>query len=229
MAFATFFHSHRKTVLGLGFGMLLVAAGVVFTPARTGLMNWLNLDKQSEAPVQVAAVDSGFARSMLLHHAQAIQMSMMMRGQGSPEIQALAQSIILKQTREMGVLEGWLTAWNEPVMKEGPPMAWVEQATNIRHLDDQLFQAQCKAEGGAMAGVATPEQLAQLQQATGIQKDVLFLELMLAHHRAAIPMAWFANRNGESSLVKGLATSMIREQGMEIGWMQMKLQEIKKP
>jgi uncharacterized protein (DUF305 family) len=79
-----------------------------------------------------------------------------------------------------------------------------------------------------MAGVATPEQLEQLENATGTEKEILFLELMLAHHRAAIPMAWFANRNGESSLVKALASSMIREQGMEIGWIQLKLQQIKK-
>lgn len=176
---------------------------------------------------QVSRIDAGFARSMLLHHAQAIQMSMMMRDAASPEIQALAQSIIMKQTREMGVMEGWLTAWNEPVMLAGPPMAWVEDAKNVRHLDDQLYQAQCKADGGAMAGVATPEQLEQLKNATGTEKEILFLELMLAHHRAAIPMAWFANRNGESSLVKALASSMIREQGMEIGWIQLKLQQIK--
>ncbi|WP_291808796.1 DUF305 domain-containing protein [Limnobacter sp.] len=182
---------------------------------------------QDEKPA-IDPIDSGFARSMLLHHAQAIQMSMMMRDAASPEIQALAQSIIMKQTREMGVMEGWLTAWNEPVMLDGPPMAWVENATNVRHLDDQLYQAQCKADGGAMAGVATPEQLEELKNATGTEKEIIFLELMLAHHRAAIPMAWFANRNGESSLVKALASSMIREQGMEIGWIQLKLQQLKK-
>lgn len=175
----------------------------------------------------VSAIDSGFARSMLLHHAQAIQMSMMMRSEASPEIQALAQSIIMKQTREMGVMEGWLTAWNEPVMLAGQPMAWVENASHVRHLDDQLYQAQCKADGGAMAGIATPEQLEQLKNAKGSEKEVLFLELMMAHHRAAIPMAWFANRNGQSSLVKALASSMIRDQGMEIGWIQLKLQQIK--
>jgi uncharacterized protein (DUF305 family) len=180
------------------------------------------------SPVRINPIDSGFARSMLQHHAQAIQMSMMMRDAASPEIQALAQSIIMKQTREMGVMEGWLTAWNEPVMTDGPPMAWVENANNVRHLDDQLYQAQCKADGGAMAGVATPEQLAQLKNATGEEKEILFLELMLAHHRAAIPMAWFANRNGEASLVKALANAMIREQGMEIGWIQLKLQQLQK-
>ncbi|WP_370263920.1 DUF305 domain-containing protein [Limnobacter sp.] len=171
----------------------------------------------------INAVDAGFARSMIQHHAQAIQMSMLMRSAASPEMQAIAQSIVLKQTREIGVMEGWLSAWNQPPLVDGAPMAWVENATNVRHLDDQLYQARCKAEGGAMAGLATPEQLAQLERATGKAKEKLFLELMLAHHQAALPMAWFAHRNGESSLVKALATTMIREQGMEIAWMQVKL------
>jgi uncharacterized protein (DUF305 family) len=204
----------------------LVIAMLAMLVLALGFFAYQNV-KPTADQHQVSRIDAGFARSMLLHHAQAIQMSMMMRDAASPEIQALAQSIIMKQTREMGVMEGWLTAWNEPVMLAGPPMAWVEDAKNVRHLDDQLYQAQCKADGGAMAGVATPEQLEQLKNATGTEKEILFLELMLAHHRAAIPMAWFANRNGESSLVKALASSMIREQGMEIGWIQLKLQQIK--
>lgn len=205
----------------------LVIAILTILALALGFFAYQNIKPMADQN-QVSQIDAGFARSMLLHHAQAIQMSMMMRDAASPEIQALAQSIIMKQTREMGVMEGWLTAWNEPVMLAGPPMAWVEDAKNVRHLDDQLYQAQCKADGGAMAGVATPEQLEQLKNATETEKETLYLELMLAHHRAAIPMAWFANRNGESSLVKALASSMIREQGMEIGWIQLKLQQIKK-
>ena len=188
--------------------------------------SFLNIGTNT-AQAKVSPIDSGFARSMLLHHAQAIHMSMMMQNSASPEIQGLAQSIAMKQTREMGVMEGWLTAWNEPVMLAGQPMTWVEEAKNVRHLDDQLYQARCIAEGGKMAGLATPEQLDQLKQASGTEKEILFLELMLAHHRAALPMAWFANRNGDSSLVKALAISMVREQGMEIGWIQMKLQQLK--
>jgi uncharacterized protein (DUF305 family) len=218
----------KRTMLMLCALALLACAGYWALQAKISLPWFLSNQPAQNVEPLVSPVDAGFARSMLLHHAQAIQMSMMMRDTDSPEIKALAQSITLKQTREMGVMEGWLTVWNEPVMVAGPPMAWVEDAPNVRHLDDKLFQARCKAEGGAMAGVATPEQLEQLKNATGTEKEILFLELMLAHHRAALPMAWFASRNGESSLVKALATSMIRDQGMEIGWIQMKLQQLQK-
>ena len=105
-------------------------------------------------------------------------------------------------------------------------MRWVEEATHVKHLDDQLFQARCKAEGGAMAGAATPQQLEQLRQSSGRAQEKLFLELMIAHHQAALSMAWFTQRNGHSNLVKGLAVSMIREQGTEIGWMHMKLKQL---
>lgn len=219
-------HLRTRTLFALC-AVALLAGLSYWTYQSRGLPSWSFSSATAEQnESQVGPVDAGFARSMLLHHAQAIQMSMMMREAASPDIQALAQSITMKQTREMGVMEGWLTAWNEPVMMAGPPMAWVEEARNVRHLDDKLFQARCKAEGGAMAGVATPEQLEQLKNATGTDKEILFLELMLAHHRAALPMAWFASRNGEASLVKALATSMIRDQGMEIGWIQMKLQQL---
>jgi uncharacterized protein (DUF305 family) len=183
-----------------------------------------NLVEQSRNTL--GPIDAGFARSMLLHHAQAIQMATFMRTNTSPEIQALAQSIVMKQTHEMGLMEGWLTAWNSPVMVDGPPMRWVEEATHLKHIDDQLFQARCKADGGAMAGTATPQQLEQLKKSSGRAQEKLFLELMIAHHQAALSMAWFTQRNGHSNLVKGLAISMIREQGTEIGWMQMKLKQL---
>jgi uncharacterized protein (DUF305 family) len=219
--------SRRKRALFALFAAIMLAA--LFAYAYKFNAFKFTSSKSHETPAStVSPVDSGFARSMLQHHAQAIQMAMMMRGAASPEIQALAQSIVMKQTREMGVMEGWLSAWNEPMMLAGPPMAWVENAKNVRHLDDQLYQTQCKASGGVMAGVASPQQLEQLKNASGVEKEILFLELMETHHRAAIPMAWFANRNGESSLVKALASGMVREQGMEIGWIQLKLQQLKK-
>lgn len=197
-------------------GAVLLAIGVAI-----GLSYAAEQSRNTLGPI-----DTGFARSMLLHHAQAIQMAMFMRTNPSPEIQGLAQSIIMKQTHEMGLMEGWLTAWNSPVMVDGPPMRWVEQATDVKHIDDQLFQARCKAEGGAMAGAATAQQLKQLEESSGKAQEKLFLELMIAHHQAAVSMAWFAQRNGHSNLVKGLANSMIREQGAEIGWMQMKLKQL---
>lgn len=204
--------------------LLAVAGSVVYWQARqSSKVASPLLSSEGNFVLTANDVDIGFARSMMLHHDQAVQMSMMMIGSGLPHAENLSNAIVIKQTRENGVLEGWLTALGQATVTTEPPMAWVERATNVRHLDDQLYAAQCKASGGEMEGVATAEQLAQLAAATGEDKEKLFLELMIAHHQAAIPMGWFAFRNGEASLIKSLARSMVREQAFEIAWMQQRL------
>lgn len=166
------------------------------------------------------AVDIGFAQSMQVHHNQAIQMAMMVKNSSSTEIQNLAHAIMITQTHETGIMKGWLSAWHQPTMVTGPEMRWVEQASGVTDLDDLLYQAQCKAAEGKMAGLATQEQLNKLKTLKGKEQERLFLELMIEHHKAALPMARFARNNGNSPLVKNLAKSMIADQSREIEWMQ---------
>lgn len=184
------------------------------------------LGRVSNSPSEqhtVNEVDVGFAQSMLVHHNQAIQMATLVQRSDDPAIAGLANSIIRNQLHEIGLLTGWLTAWGAPVGATGKPMAWVENAKGLKNIEDQLYAAQCKANNGAMAGMATPDQLHALAKATGPGQSRLFLELMIEHHKSAIPMANFAFRNGRSMLVKGLARTVAREQSTEIGWMQNQL------
>lgn len=164
------------------------------------------------------AVDIGFAQSMIQHHNQAVYMASMLRQSPTAEIRQLAQNIELSQTHEMGQMRGWLSAWDAAPLPPANPMAWVEAVESPKTVDDQLYAAQCKAAGGQMAGMATPEQLAALKKAQGREKDQLFLELMLAHHQAAIPMARFAMNNGQSYLIRNFAYAVIKEQTAEIAW-----------
>ncbi|HEX4856857.1 MAG TPA: DUF305 domain-containing protein, partial [Limnobacter sp.] len=104
MAATTPTPSRRNAWLGVAFAAaLLLAVGLTIVLNESRIKAWLNPPAPAQAQAKAGPIDAGFARSMLLHHAQAIQMSMMMREASSPEIQALAQAIILKQTREMGV------------------------------------------------------------------------------------------------------------------------------
>ncbi|MDH4395362.1 MAG: DUF305 domain-containing protein [Limnobacter sp.] len=182
-----------------------------------------NVQPQVEPIVVTNEVDIGFAQGMLVHHGQAIHMAMLVKDSESPEVQGLAQSILINQTHESGLLRGWLTAWNAPVMVAGPPMAWVENAKNLTSLEDIQYASQCKASGGVMPGMATPEQLDQLRTAKGEEQSRLFFNLMMAHHRAALPMAGFAIRNGSSSLIKNFALAMAKDQSTEIAWMERRL------
>ncbi len=202
------------------------AIAVLFVADRSVLPHLPFLTETRHREQAPGAVDIGFAQSMLLHHNQAIHMAMQMRDSNNQSIRGLADSIVLAQLHESGMMRGWLSAWGAPPVVAGPPMAWVEQATNVWHLDDQLYAAQCKAAGGDMAGLATPQELAELENRVGVDQQRFFLQLMIAHHQAAIPMANFAFRNGSSSLVKGFSRTMAKEQMGEIVLMQQLLAEL---
>lgn len=205
-------------LVGLGLGWL-------FGPRLAALVTPV----ENQLPADLNAVDVGFAQSMMLHHAAAIQMAMAVKAADDPHLRGIAQNIVLNQTRESGVLEGWLTAWKQPVMAIGPQMAWVEQARDVQHVDDQLYASQCKDSGGKMAGMPSAQDIEALAALTGVAQQRRFYELMIAHHSAAIPMGWFAYRNGQSSLVRAMARSMIRDQAFEIAWMQTRLQALGAP
>lgn len=201
-----------------------VGCVLVMSIAIAALAGWYLGHQQGVAKVEPVVVtndvDIGFAQSMLLHHSQAIHMAMLVKESTSPEVRGLAESILINQTHESGLLRGWLTAWNAPVMVAGPPMAWVENAKNLTNFEDIQYASQCKANGGVMQGMATPEQLEQLRSASGEEQSRLFFKLMTAHHRSALPMAGFAMRNGKSGLIKNFALSMAKDQATEIAWME---------
>ena len=215
-------------VLGLG----VLVAGLLW-PQRHALTFsqwWENAVGQDPAPVSVTApnaVDIGFAQSMLLHHTQAIQMAMLVQGSPIEEVRQLAQSILINQTHEAGLMRGWLSAWNAPMAVGGAPMAWVEQVEQFKAIEDVQYASQCKANGGAMPGMASPAELEALRLAPGAAQQRLFLSLMKAHHEAALPMAGFAYRNGQSSLIKGFARTLIKEQAAEVAWMDKRLAQIR--
>lgn len=168
-------------------------------------------------------VDIGFAQSMIIHHNQALQMAQLLRNGNSAEAEGLAQTIYSSQLLEIGQMQGWLGAWGKPVVLVGPPMQWVQKAKGITRLDDLLYVSRCNGLNGAMEGLASPAQLARLQSLQGTDKEALFLQLMLQHHKAAVEMARFTEHNASTDLVRAFAKNVIAEQTNEMGWMQIRL------
>ena len=170
------------------------------------------------------AIDIGFLQSMHLHHAQAVQMAMLVRHSAQQlEIRGLADAIFVGQTHEMGLMKGWLTAWGAPVLSTSEAMVWVEYAEKLNSADDVLYVSRCRSQGGQMEGLASPEDIKRLGALRGSAQEKLFLNLMVKHHQAALDMANFARRHGRSELVKGFAHTLAKEQLNEIGWMQNRL------
>src|SRR5215470_13527792 len=114
--------------------------------------------------------EAGFARDMSVHHAQAVQMSMIAAQNATvPEVRGLAQSIALTQQAQIGMMSVWLQDWHLNPTGMQPQMAWMPDGS-------------AELVNGLMPGMATPDQINQLINAKGKQVDILFCQLMLRHH-----------------------------------------------
>lgn len=165
------------------------------------------------------SADAGFLRDMQAHHAQAVEMSMLVRDRtNNPEVRAIAYDITTAQSQQMGVMYGWLQLWGFP--QHGEPMTWMhENESAAHHAHDAPAEAPTD-----MAGMATPEQMGALAQATGASADRLYLELMIAHHEGGIHMAEAATSTASHPRVTALANQMIESQTVEIETMSQMLE-----
>ncbi len=156
----------------------------------------------SEAPTEDSA-EAGFARDMMVHHAQAVQMAEIVRDKTeSEEIRTMAADIALTQQAQIGQMQGWLAVWGLPATGREPAMTWMGHPTE-----------------GRMPGMASPEELNDLQRASPEEADVLFLQLMIPHHEAAIPMSEAVLEETDRPEVERLAGAIAASQQGEIEMM----------
>lgn len=150
------------------------------------------------------SVDVGFARDMSVHHEQAVQMAALIYDRSEDdEIRSLAFDILTTQQGQIGIMSGWLDAWGHPWTSANPRMEWMGMSVE-----------------GLMPGMASPEQMASLRNATGDAADIIFLQLMIPHHLSGVDMADYAARNARQEAVQTLAEGMVNAQALEIEYMQ---------
>jgi uncharacterized protein (DUF305 family) len=146
------------------------------------------------------SAEAGFARDMIVHHGQAVQMAEIVRDRtNSDAMRLLASDISLTQQAQIGIMQGWLGVWGLPIGSSEPAMAWMAHPTD-----------------GLMPGMATPDEISRLSKLPPDRSDILFLRLMIAHHEAAIPMAQAVLRRTDEREVRQLANSIIASQKAEI-------------
>lgn len=154
------------------------------------------------------SAEAGFARDMIVHHAQAVQMAEIVRGKTeSEEIRTLAADIALTQQAQIGQMQGWLQVWDLPPTGTEPAMSWMGEPHE-----------------GRMPGMASPEEINDLQQASPEEAEALFLQLMVPHHEAAVPMAQAVLEETDRKEVERLAGSIVASQQAEIELMRGLLQ-----
>jgi uncharacterized protein (DUF305 family) len=74
--------------------------------------------------------------------------------------------------------------------------------------------------GALMPGMATPEQVAQLEAATGVDAERIFLTLMIAHHQGALEMSNAVLQRTNAPVVRAFANAVLTSQQSEIDLMQ---------
>ena len=191
-------------VLVVGAILLSAAAGAALASLLSGGAS--PGDGSAEIGLTAPAEDSaeaGFARDMMVHHAQAVQMAEIVRDKTeSEEIRTMAADIALTQQAQIGQMQGWLAVWGLPATGREPAMTWMGHPTE-----------------GRMPGMASPEELNDLQQASPEEADTLFLQLMIPHHEAALPMAEAVLEETDRPEVKRLAGAIAASQRGEIEMM----------
>lgn len=147
---------------------------------------------------------AGFARDMMVHHAQAVEMAGIVQSRtDNEEVRTLATDIILTQQAQIGQMRGWFDVWGLSPTGSEPPMAWMGMPTE-----------------GPMPGMATRKEINALRNMPPGEMDKQFLRLMIPHHQGAIPMARAVLDRTNRPEVERLANSIVASQSAEIKAMQ---------
>jgi uncharacterized protein (DUF305 family) len=192
----SFFRTLRTSWLMLG---ILIA--VIFGASVFLYQTW------PKAPGDDSA-EAGFLRDMSVHHAQAVQMALIIRDRTEDEqLKSTATDIVLTQQNQIGMMDGWLTLWDLPHSSSDPAMAWMDHPVD-----------------GLMPGMATQEQIDSLLTLPVDEAEVLFLQLMIHHHQGGVDMGQGYLDRGDQKDVKAFAENVKFIQTSEIGTMNQMLE-----
>jgi uncharacterized protein (DUF305 family) len=153
--------------------------------------------------------DVKFMQGMIGHHAQAIEMTDLLRTRtNSEEMRKLALRIEVSQADEIKMMQHWLSARGQDV--PGPHAMHMHGAT-------------------LMPGMLTPDEMNRLAAARGVEFDRLFLEGMIKHHGGALTMVqdlFGTPGAGQDSEIFAFASDVDADQRMEIDRMGAMLKEL---
>ena len=122
--------------------------------------------------------DVEFMQGMIMHHAQAVEMTALIKSHTeNKELRLLGERISKSQADEIKFMKRWLEARGEP---EQPPMQ------GMTHMD--MPGHDMSGHHMLMPGMLTPKQMDALRTAKDAEFDKLFLAGMIQHHNGALIM-----------------------------------------
>ncbi|KUI24289.1 DUF305 domain-containing protein [Mycobacterium sp. IS-1742] len=149
------------------------------------------------------ADDVTFARDMMPHHEQALQLVDLARDRSSdPALLELASAIAAAQGPEMDQLAGMLRSWGQ------------DPEAGMHH----------GGHGMTMPGMVDDATMKRLESLRGAEFDTLWLESMISHHQGAVEMAKAEIANGDNADAKSMAEHIVETQQAEIAQMKQMLE-----
>jgi uncharacterized protein (DUF305 family) len=147
---------------------VVVQPGAPGKPSKT-----LPLTTRATLP-PLSRADVEFMQGMIMHHAQAVEMTALMPTHTDNQaLQSLGARISRSQSDEIRFMKRWLAARGEPVSMAMPGMPDMDSSGKPMAL---------------MPGMLTLEQMEALRKAKGGEFDRLFLAGMIQHHGGALTM-----------------------------------------
>lgn len=160
--------------------------------------------------------DVEFMQGMIVHHAQAVEMTALIESRTeNKNLRLLGARISQSQSDEMNFMKRWLEVRGE---KLSPPMP---EMMDMPGMD-------MSSHSHLMPGMLTPAQMDALKKAKGAEFDRLFLTGMIQHHNGALIMVkdlFETTGAGQDAEVFNFATDVDSGQRAEIKIMQTMLGE----
>jgi len=158
----------------------------------------------------ITEADVTFMQGMIGHHAQAIEMTALLRTRTRSEsMRRLAERIEVSQADEIRMMQQWLRDHGQSLP------------------DPHAHHA---AGATLMPGMLTQDEMAELAAATGPDFDRHFLRLMIKHHQGALAMVKQLRSSagaGQESEINRFASDVDADQRMEIDRMAAMLATLK--
>lgn len=163
-----------------------------------------------------SAKDVEFMQGMIMHHAQAVEMTALIASHTeNKELRSLGSRISRSQSDEIEMMKRWLTTRGESTSMSMPDMPGMDMSSHSMHTM-------------LMPGMLTEKQMAALRKAKGKEFDNLFLTGMIQHHNGALIMVkelFDTAGAGQDAEVFNFATDVDSGQRAEIKIMQTMLGE----
>ena len=153
-------------------------------------------------------------QGMIMHHAQAVEMTALIESQTeNKDLRLLGARISKSQSGEIKFMKRWLEARGEPASPPQHEMPGHDMSSHHHML---------------MPGMLTPKQMDALKEAKGAEFDRLFLTGMIQHHNGALIMVedlFDTAGAGQDAELFNFATDVDSGQRAEIKIMQTMLGE----